>query len=85
MTRRHPSSEEHFIPSINLRNIPFRQWSEDLKIKREYIPVKSSAPTQDINDECKFLNWSNMQAIHTKYNINDLHRDVLKMVDATKK
>jgi hypothetical protein len=76
--KRFPSGEENYSPRTNLPVVPFGQYFDDLKTKREYFPIISSAISDFVSDECKLLNYANFQAQLTGNNIDNLHREFLK-------
>jgi hypothetical protein len=56
-----PSGEETYLPGRNLLTIPFKQYSDDLKTKRDYFPIRSSTISNSVSDECKLLNYANFE------------------------
>jgi hypothetical protein len=49
-TKRHPTCEESCMSARNIPASGFRQYSKNLKTKREYIARKSSTPNVTVND-----------------------------------
>jgi hypothetical protein len=76
--KRFPSEEETYLSGRNLTAIPFRQYYDYLKTKREYFPIRSSTISDYVSNECKLLNDANFQDQLTRNNIDDLHRELLK-------
>jgi hypothetical protein len=72
--KRFPSGEETYLPGRNLLEVPFKQYSDDLKNKRGYLSTRSSTIAFFVSDECKLLNYASFQAQLTRNNIDDLHR-----------
>ena len=50
-----------YVLGRNLPEVPFRQYSIDNQIKKEFLPYKSLGPNESISDDIKLANWSNMQ------------------------
>jgi hypothetical protein len=46
-----------YIPGRNLPDAPFKQYSSDGSIKREYLNHRSSAVNESVSDEIKFANY----------------------------
>ena len=45
-----------YVPGRNLPKVPFRQYSIDGQIKKEFLPYKSSSPDESIPDDIKLAN-----------------------------
>ena len=69
---------EKVIPSrTKSPETPFRQFSIDGQIKKEFLPYKSSTPNQAISNEVKLANWGNMQQKLTAQNLDDIAQDII--------
>ena len=66
-----------FFPGRNLPEVPFRQYSTDGSIKKEFLPYKSSSADESVPDDIKLGNWSNMQHKMTAQNIDDMAYDLM--------
>ena len=66
-----------YVPSRNLPEVPFRIYSIDSQIKKEFLPYKSSGPDESVSDDIKLANWSNMQQKMTAQNLDDMAYDLL--------
>ena len=72
-------NRKSFVPGRNLPDTPFRQYSHDGQIKREYLPHKSSGPDDSVSDEVKLANWGNLQHQKTARNLDDMAMDLLQI------
>ena len=68
-----------YVPGRNLPDTPFRQFSSEGTMKKEFLPYKSSGPDDSVSDEAKQLNWGNMQQKLTADNLDDMAQDLLKI------
>ena len=68
-----------FFPGRILSEVPFRQYSTDGLIKKEFLPYKSSGPDESVPDDIKLGNWSNMQQKMTAQNLDDMAYDLLDL------
>jgi hypothetical protein len=59
--KRFPSGGETYLPGRNLPIVPFRQYSDDLKTKIEYFPIRSLTISDSVSDEWKLQNYTNFQ------------------------
>jgi vacuolar-type H+-ATPase subunit I/STV1 len=68
-----------FIPSRNLHDAPFKQFSKDGQIKREYMNHRSSRVNDIASHETKLLKYSSLQQQLTARNIDDIALDILEV------
>ena len=68
-----------YFPGRNLPKIPFRQYSTDDSVKKEFLPYKSSGPDDSVSDEIKLGNWGNIQYKMTAQNIDDMACDLINI------
>ena len=66
-----------YLTGRNLPEVPFRQYSIDDQIKKEFLPYKYSGPDESVSDDIKLANWSNMQQKMTAQNLDDMAYDLL--------
>ena len=52
--------------------VPFRQYSADGSVKKEFLPCRSSGPDESVSDEIKLENCGNMQNKLTAQNLDDM-------------
>ena len=68
-----------YFPGRNLPEVPFRQYSVDGSVKKEFLPYRSAGPEESVSDEVKLANWGNMQSKMTAQNIDDIALDLLNI------
>ena len=68
-----------FYPGRNMPDLPFRQYSTDGSIKKEFMPVRSLGPDDSVSDEVKLMNWGNLQGKLTAQNLDNMAQDLLQI------
>ena len=68
-----------FILGRNLPYAPFKQFSKDGQIKREYLNNSSSGVNCTVSHETKLLNYSSLQQQLIARNIDDISLDILEV------
>ena len=68
-----------YFPGRNLPEVPFRQYSVDGLVKKEFLPYRSAGPEESVSDEVKLANWGNMQSKMTAQNIDDMACDLMNI------
>ena len=66
-----------YVPGRNLPEVPFRKYSIDDQIKKEFLPYKYLGPDESVSDDIKLANWRNMQQKMTTQNLDDMDYDLL--------
>ena len=75
-------NQKSYYPGRNLPDLPFRQFSNDGSVKKEFLPVKSSGADESVSDESKLANWGNLQNKLTAKNLDEVALDLLKLRSA---
>ena len=75
-------NQKSYYPGRNLPDIPFRQFSNDGQVKKEFLPVKSSGADESVSDEAKLANWGNLQNRLTAKNIDEVAENLIKLRNA---
>jgi hypothetical protein len=58
-TKNNSGGEESFLPDPNPTHVPFMQYLEELRTKRNYVPDKYVFVVESMSEECKFLKCFN--------------------------
>ena len=74
--------QKSYFPGRNLPDIPFRQFSTDGQVKKEFLPGKSSGAEESVSDEAKLANWGNLQNKLTAKNLDEIALDLQKLRSA---
>lgn len=73
------TGDESYIPGRNLPYVPFRQIDDDGQKKREFVPYSTVLANASSGTNTSQLNYANLQLDLSSKNLDDLHRDVLKI------
>ena len=68
-----------YFPGRNLPDTPFRQYTPEGTVKKEFLPCRSSGPEESVSNEAKLQNWGDLQLKLIAQNVDDMAQELVKI------